>query len=103
MIDRLEHLLQFGEGEPDRLLTELSPDVDGVHAHVERTRPDQGVRRDEIVESIRLHRPELLRSERRLELEHAGGATTGKHAVHRRIIQRDVLDPGVFDAGFRVP
>ena len=41
----------------DRLQAALAPDVNVGHARVERTRPDERVNRDQVVESVAAHRP----------------------------------------------
>ena len=74
-VGRLEDRLELGQRVRDRLFAALPPDVDLVHAGVERPGTHQRVRGDEVVEAVAAHAAQHVGRERRLELEDAGRAS----------------------------
>jgi hypothetical protein len=57
-----------------------------VHSRVERSGAHERVRCDEVVEPVAPHGAQHVRRERRLELEHTGGAASAQHAVDVRVV-----------------
>ena len=69
----------------------LAADVDVRHPGIERTRADERVHGDEVVEAVAAHRAQLVRREAGLELEDAARAAGREHLVHGRVLEADLL------------
>ena len=82
-----EHLLERGVWVADAVAAQLAVDEDEVHARVEGPGAEQRVACHQVVEPIALHVAQRVGRERRLELEHAGGAPRAEQPVHRGILE----------------
>ncbi len=97
----------------DRLAAPLAPDVDVGHAGVEGARTNERVYRDQVVEAVAAHGPQLVGGQARLELEDARRRPAGEHLVDLGVLEAQLvpvdLDPmplanrghGVVDHGER--
>ncbi len=70
----------------------LAGDVVVDHAALERSRPVQGVQRDQVVETLRLGLAQQLAHARALELEDAVGLAVAEELVGLGIVERDGVD-----------
>jgi len=93
-IRRFEDRLQLGERVAHRLLAAFAALVDLVHPGVERAGPHERVAGHEVVEPVAAHGAQHVRRERRLELEHAGGAARAQHLIGGRIGEIDCVQVG---------
>ena len=91
-VRRRENLLECGMRITDLLSAELAVDEHQVHARIERSRAQQGVCRDQIVEPVALHVAQAVRRQRRFKLEDPGGAPSPQQLVDLGIVEIGTLE-----------
>ena len=89
-------------GVCDILTPQLPLYEDVSHTRVEWPWTYERVGCDKVFKSVASHRSQFVIRKVRLELEDSGCSAAGDHLVDCRVIERDVVDGGVFFASVRI-